>query len=73
MQMAGGIESLPAKDLTDASVCAWEKTRTTINLREPSNLKTLVAQCEWEQAVSEGHKNHDEPIKWWQQVHMHFF
>ena len=54
IQMAGDIESVPARDLTEEIVCAWEKTRTTISLREPASLKTLVAKCEWEQAVAEG-------------------
>ena len=73
IQMAGDIESVPARDLTEERVCAWEKTRTTINLREPANLKTLVAKCEWEQAVVEGHRDHTPRPEWWQQAHMHFF
>jgi len=73
IQMAGDIESLPATDLTEASVCAWEKTRTTISLREPTSLKTLVAKCEWEQAVAEGHPNHCKQPGFLQQLQMHFF
>ncbi|WP_343734512.1 hypothetical protein [Acidovorax sp.] len=73
IQMAGDIEGLPVPDLTEARVCAWEKTRTTISLREPASLKTLVAKCEWEQAVAEGHPNHCEQPGFFRQLHMHFF
>lgn len=61
IQMAGDIESIPACQLTEEIVCAWEKTRTTISLREPASLKTLVAKCEWEQAVAEGRQPADFP------------
>ena len=73
IQMAGDIECLPVPDLTEALVCSWEKTRTSISLREPASLKTLVAKCEWEQAVAEGHPNHCEPPGFLRQLHMHFF
>lgn len=54
IQLAGAIESLPVRQLTEDRVCAWERVRTTIDLREPPNLKTLVSKCEWEQAVADG-------------------
>lgn len=73
IQLAADIQSHPARHVTEEQLGVWERVRASIDLREPPNLKTLVSKCEWEQAVSEGHKNHAEPIKWWQQVHMHFF
>ena len=73
IQMAGAIESLPAVDMTEASVCDWERMRTNISLREPASLKTLVDKCEWEQAVAEGHLNHKARPKWYEEAHMHVF
>ena len=73
IQLAGAIESLPVRQLTEDQVCAWERVRTTIDLREPPNLKTLVSKCEWEQAVADGHPNHVARPGWLSQLHMHFF
>ncbi|MBV7460469.1 MULTISPECIES: hypothetical protein [unclassified Acidovorax] len=73
IQMVGDIASVPVPELSEAVVCAWEKNRTTISLREPASLKTLVAKCEWEQAVAEGHKDHCKQPGFIGQLHMHFF
>ena len=73
IQLAGAIESLPVRQLTEDQVSAWERVRTTIDLREPPNLKTLVSKCEWEQAVADGHPNHVARPGWLSQLHMHFF
>ena len=73
IQLAGAIESLPVRQLTEDQGCAWERVRTTIDLREPPNLKTLVSKCEWEQAVADGHPNHVARPGWLSQLHMHFF
>ena len=73
IQLAGVIQTLPVQQLTEDQLAAWEKVRTSIDLREPPNLKTLVSKCEWEQAVAEGQKNHTSRPKWWNEAHMHFF
>lgn len=72
IQLVGDIEGLPIRDLNEDHICVWERLRATIDLREPPCLKTLVLKCEYEQAVSEGHPNHVEPVPWWRQLHMHF-
>lgn len=73
ISFSGAIQSTPLCDLDESAVCAWERTRAEIDLREPPNLKTLVSKCEWEQATSEGLPNHVPAPKWYHQAHMHFF
>lgn len=72
-QLAGDIQPVPDAELTSELLIKWEGLRTGIDVLEPPNLKTLVAKCEWEQAVAEGHKDHARRPAWWQQLHMHFF
>lgn len=73
MQLVGDIEGLPVPDIDESCLSAWKRKRAQIDLLEPPNLKTLVAKCEWEQAVAEGHPKHTAEPRWWQQAHMHFF
>lgn len=72
-QLAGLIQPVRDADLTDDLIIQWEGMRTKIDILEPPNLKTLVAKCEWEQAIAEGHRNHVQCPPWWRQLHMHFF
>ncbi len=72
MQLVGDIQSAPFDALTESDLCAWQRTRACIDLKEPPNLKTLVAKCEWEQCVSEGHADCAPQVRWWQQAYMHF-
>ena len=72
IQLVGDIQSTSFDALTESDLCAWQRTRACIDLKEPPNLKTLVAKCEWEQAVSEGHADCAPQVRWWQQAYMHF-
>lgn len=72
MALQGEIVAVPAAELTSEALAQWDAKRCAIDLKEPPNLKTLVAKCEWEQAVAEGHPDHCTRPTWWQQAHMHF-
>lgn len=72
MQLVGNIQGTPFDALTEDGLYAWQRARACIDLKEPPNLKTLVAKCEWEQAVSEGHPDCAQPVSRWRQAYMHF-
>ena len=72
MALQGEIVAVPAAELTPARLAEWDARRCAIDLKEPPNLKTLVAMCEWEQAVADGHPEHCARPTWWQQAYMHF-
>ncbi|SFE09814.1 hypothetical protein [Paracidovorax konjaci] len=44
-----------------------------IDLSDLSEIKTLVAKCECEQAIADGYPTQTMEPRWWQQAHMHFF
>lgn len=72
-KLAGDISAVRDAQLSDENIAHWERIRTDIDLREPPNLKTLVAKCEWEQACAEGHLTHCPKPCLLRQLHMHFF
>ena len=72
MALQGEIVAVPAAELTPARLAQWDARRCAIDLKEPPNLKTLVAMCEWEQAVADGRPEHCARPTWWQQAYMHF-
>ena len=60
------------KELAEQAMALQGEIVAAIDLKEPPNLKTLVAMCEWEQAVADGHPEHCARPTWWQQAYMHF-
>lgn len=58
MQFIGKIEQATPEQIESPLVGEWEAEFARINTKEPPALKTLVIICEYEQAVSIGHKDH---------------
>ena len=58
MQFIGKIEQATPEQIESPLVGQWEAEFAQINAKEPPALKTLVIICEYEQAVSVGHKEH---------------
>lgn len=54
MDLAGKIEGLPAKSLSDTVIAQWNLDVAKLSSKEPPTLKTLALICHYEQAVAEG-------------------
>lgn len=67
------IESIPSSKTTQKLLEGWITTRSKISGDEPTTLRFLAAQCEWEQCGEDGHPTHCKRPSIWHRLHMHFF
>ncbi len=72
-KLIADIEALPLSEVKQSHIAEWVRVRSGINSDEPPSIKTLVALCEWEQAVEDGWPNHAPKLTRYQHMHKHFF
>lgn len=72
-QLIADIEPVRTSKVTDDQLSNWARLRAQINGDEPATLRTLAAECEWEQAVEDGHPDHAPRPPLSSRMHMHLW
>ena len=72
-QLIADIEPVRTSQVTDDQLSDWARLRAQINGDEPATLRTLAAECEWEQAVEDGHPGHAPRPPLSSRMHMHLW
>ena len=62
--LIGGIEQVPAGELTPTKTAAWSSEFAKLCAKAPPPLKTLTLICEHEQSAADGHPDHVRQPAW---------
>lgn len=72
-EMIADIESKGEREFTETDVNEWTAAAAKLEASEPPTLGTLVALCQNQIALADGHPESVHPVGWIPKVFMHIF